>query len=232
LDDKICTGLCTLIQGFPQFIHTVLAEINFHRLKPLFHLAFVRFEHVEKLNNRKMLLQSGKKCYFVLKEPHSSKPLKMTGFLGEFEATLDAKGRFLLPAGLKKQLPEGENTRFVINRGFEKCLSLYPIQSWEPLFARISSLDDFDPNVRKFRRFFLNGAIEVELDSAGRLLMPPNLKEYAELSKDIVLASAVDKIEIWSTENYNKFFESYSPSDFSSLAQQVMVKKTDKEQGI
>jgi len=61
--------------------------------------------------------------------------------------------------------------------------------------------------------------------------MPPNLKEYAELSKDIVLASAVDKIEIWSTENYNKFFESYSPSDFSSLAQQVMVKKTEKEQG-
>ena len=56
----------------------------------------------------------------------------MTGFLGEFESTLDAKGRFLLPAGLKKQLPEGENTRFVINRGFEKCLSLYPKQSWEP----------------------------------------------------------------------------------------------------
>jgi len=187
---------------------------------------------VEKLTKRKMLLQSGKKCYFVLNEPHSPKPLKMTGFLGEFEATLDAKGRFLLPAGLKKQLPEGENTRFVINRGFEKCLSLYPIQSWEPLFARISSLDDFDPNVRKFRRVFLNGAIEVELDSAGRLLLPSNLKDYAELSKDIVLASAVDKIEIWSTENYNKFFESYSPSDFSSLAQQVMVKKTDKEQGI
>jgi MraZ protein len=201
------------------------------RVKPLFRLAFIGFKHVEKLTKRKMLWQSGKKCYFVLNELYSSKPLIMTGFLGEFEATLDTKGRFLLPAGLKKQLPEGENTRFVINRGFEKCLSLYPLQSWEPLFARISSLDDFDPDVRKFRRFFLNGAIEVELDSAGRLLMPPNLKEYAELSKDIVLASAVDKIEIWSTENYNKFFESYSPSDFSSLAQQVMVKKTEKEQG-
>ena len=62
------------------------------------------------------------------------------------------------------------------------------------------------------------------MDSAGRLLLPPNLKDYAGLEKDIVLASAVDKIEIWSTENYKKFFESYSPDDFSSLAQQVMVK--------
>jgi MraZ protein len=146
----------------------------------------------------------------------------MTGFLGEFESTLDAKGRFLLPAGLKKQLPEGENTRFVINRGFEKCLTLYPRQSWEPLFARISTLNDFDPKVREFRRFFLNGATEVELDSAGRLLLPPNLKEYAGLERDITLASAVDKIEIWSTDNYKKFFESYSPEDFSIIAQQVM----------
>ncbi|HEX2627584.1 MAG TPA: MraZ N-terminal domain-containing protein, partial [Chitinophagaceae bacterium] len=58
----------------------------------------------------------------------------MTGFLGEFEATLDTKGRFLLPAGFKKQLPEEESNRFVINRGFEKCLTLYPVKNWEPLF--------------------------------------------------------------------------------------------------
>ena len=151
----------------------------------------------------------------------------MTGFLGEFESTLDAKGRFLLPAGLKKQLPEGENTRFFINRGFEKCLTQYPRQSWEPLYARISTLNDFDPKVREFRRFFLNGATEVELDSAGRFLLPPNLREHAGLEKDIVLASAFDKIEIWSSDNYKKFFESYSPSDFSSLAQQVMAKGDD-----
>ena len=151
----------------------------------------------------------------------------MTGFLGEFESTLDPKGRFLLPAGLKKQLPEGENTRFVINRGFEKCLSLYPKQTWDPLFSKMQSLNDFNLKVREFRRYFLNGAMEVELDSAGRLLLPPNLKEYANLEKDIVLASAMDKIEIWSVENYKKFFESYSPDDFSSLAEQVMVKGDD-----
>ncbi|HVK97730.1 MAG TPA: division/cell wall cluster transcriptional repressor MraZ [Flavisolibacter sp.] len=148
----------------------------------------------------------------------------MIGFLGEFEVTLDTKGRFLLPASLKKQLPEGENTHFVINRGFEKCLSLYPMQSWKPLYTQLSSLNDFDPGVRNFRRMFLNGATEVEIDSAGRILLPPNLKDYAELGKDLILSSAVDKIEIWSKDNYQKFFESYSPNDFSALAQQVMVK--------
>ena len=153
----------------------------------------------------------------------------MTGFLGEFESTLDTKGRFLLPAGLKRQLPEGENTRFVINRGFEKCLTLFPKQSWEPLYERISRLNDFDPKVREFRRYFLNGATEVELDSAGRLLLPNNLKEYAGLEKDIVLASAMDKIEIWSTDNYKKFFESYSPDDFSALAAKVMGSNGDQQ---
>src|SRR6476620_12371980 len=129
------------------------------------------FKHVEKLTKRKMLWQSGKKCYFVLNELHSSKPLIMTGFLGEFEATLDAKGRFLLPAGFKKQLTETETSRFVINRGFEKCLALYPMRTWEPLFARITGLNEFDPKQSEFRRAFLNGATFVEPDTAGRLLL-------------------------------------------------------------
>ena len=147
----------------------------------------------------------------------------MISFLGEYEATLDSKGRFLLPAGLKRQIPDGESTRFVINRGFEKCLTLYPMQSWQPLYDQISTLNDFDPKVREFRRYFLNGAIMVEPDAAGRLLIPQNLKDYAGLGKDIVLAAAVNKIEIWDKEGYQKFFESYSPDDFSSLAQMVMV---------
>lgn len=151
----------------------------------------------------------------------------MTSFLGEFEATLDSKGRFLLPAGFKRQIPEGENTRFVINRGFEKCLSLYPMASWQPLYDQISTLNDFDPKVREFRRYFLNGATIVEPDAAGRLLIPQNLKDYAGLEKDIVLAAAVNKLEIWDKEKYQKFFESYSPDDFSSLAQSVMVSGKD-----
>ena len=146
----------------------------------------------------------------------------MVGFLGEYEATLDSKSRFLLPVGFKKQLPEEGNAQFVVNRGFEKCLTLYPMKSWEPIFARISQLDDFVSEVRQFRRYFLNGATMAELDSAGRLLIPPNLKEHAGLEKDIVLVAAVDKIEIWDKSKYQQFFESFSPEAFSSLARQVM----------
>lgn len=151
----------------------------------------------------------------------------MIGFLGEYEATMDAKGRFLLPAGFRKQLPgEGANL-FVINRGFEKCLTLYPLQSWEPIFSAISKLNDFDPKVREFRRYFLNGAIQMELDSAGRLLLPKNLVEHASLEKDIVLVSAVNKIEIWDKTKYQQFFESFSPEGFSKLASDVMNRPTD-----
>ncbi len=151
----------------------------------------------------------------------------MISFLGEFEATIDVKGRFLLPAGLKRQLPEGETTSFVINRGFEKCLTLYPAQSWKPLYDQISILNDFDPQVREFRRYFLNGATNIEIDVAGRILIPPNLKEHAGLGRDIVLAAAVNKIEIWDKQKHQQFFESYSPEDFSKLAQSVMVKGND-----
>ena len=150
------------------------------------------------------------------------KSLIMTGFLGEFEATLDPKGRFLLPAGFKKQLPEDEGSRFVINRGFDKCLALYPLKTWEPLFAKVSGLNEFDPKQREFRRAFLNGAIYVDPDSAGRILIPPNLKIYADLEKDLVLMATGDKIEIWDSKKYKQFFDSISSDALSELGKDVL----------
>ncbi len=145
----------------------------------------------------------------------------MTGFLGEYESTLDLKGRFLLPSNFKKQLPEGENS-FVLCRGTEKCLWLYPSSSWKPIYEKLSRLNDFDPKVREFRRFFLGSASEVELDSAGRMLIPPTLKEYAGLQKDITLSSATNKLEIWDMLKYKQLIESLSVN-FSDNAKSVMV---------
>ena len=152
----------------------------------------------------------------------------MTGFLGEFEATLDPKGRFLLPAGFKRQLPEEETNRFVINRGFEKCLALYPMRTWEPLFEKIAGLNEFDPKQREFRRAFLNGATFVEPDTAGRILLPPNLKAYAGLQKDIVLMATGDKLEIWDSNKYKEIFDSLSSDTFSDLGDQVLGSGSDK----
>lgn len=150
---------------------------------------------------------------------------QISGFLGEYESTLDSRGRFHLPAGFKKQLGGDEIGQFVINRGFEKCLSLYPVKEWQPLFTNISNLNDFDPKVREFRRYFLNGATYVEPDTAGRILIPANLKEHAGLEKDIVLVAAVNKIEIWDSNKYKQLFDSFSPEEFSSLAMTVMTSK-------
>ncbi|GEO10284.1 transcriptional regulator MraZ [Segetibacter aerophilus] len=149
---------------------------------------------------------------------------QMPTFLGEYEATVDTKGRFLLPGGFKKQLKEGENT-FVLSRGIERCLTLYPMSSWQPIVEKINALNDFDPKVRAFRRQFLGGATEVELDAAGRMLLPPTLKEYADLSKDIILVAALDKIEIWDSPKYKKLFDDMAPEDFSKLAADVMADK-------
>lgn len=150
----------------------------------------------------------------------------MTGFLGEYEVTIDAKGRFLVPAALKKQLSDAGAHQFVINRGLESCLSLYPMESWDPLYDKISKLNDFDSKASAFKRRFLNGASKVELDSAGRLLLPKNLMEYAKLEKDAVLVFVGDKIEIWDTIKYKEFFESFSQEEFKLMANEVMGAKT------
>ena len=146
----------------------------------------------------------------------------MIVFLGEYEVTFDAKGRFLLPVGLKKQLPEGVGDKFVIARGFEKCLTLYPKKNWEPIMAELIKVNDYKAENREFLRYFTMGAAEMELDSAGRLLVPPNLKAYAGLEKDAVLVSVINKIEIWDKSKYQQFFDSFSLEKYSDLAEKVM----------
>ena len=102
------------------------------------------------------------------------------------------------------------------------------MKSWEVIITKIAQLNDFDPKVRQFRRQFLGGATEVELDNAGRMLLPGSLREFAGLGKDIVLAAALDRFEIWDASKYNQLFEDFSSDAFSSLAQEVMANKDQK----
>lgn len=144
----------------------------------------------------------------------------MTGFLGEYEVAIDAKGRFLLPAGFRKQLPEGAAERFVINRGFENCLTLYPMDTWNALAEKINKLNDFNPKVREFKRLFLNGATVVEADSAGRLLLSKPLQEYANIKKDMIFSAQGNKVELWDKDTYYEYIRQRA-SDFSNLAAEV-----------
>lgn len=146
----------------------------------------------------------------------------MNGFHGEYEATVDPKGRFLLPSALKKQLPEGE-VRFMLSRGFENCITLYPMQTWEAILEKFKKLNQFDPKVRLFTRQFLGGATEIELDGAGRMMLSASFKEYAAINKDVVIAAVLDRFEIWDAVKYKKLFDSLSSGDFSNLANEVMA---------
>ncbi len=147
----------------------------------------------------------------------------MASFIGEFESTLDAKGRFLLPVGIKKQLPEGMQNEFVINRGFDECLTLYTAKSWKTISHDIEQLNGYDDEQRGFQRFFLNGATSVLLDNSGRILIQRKLIDYAKLERDIIVVSMFDKFEIWDAKKYQQFFETFSPKQFSEMAKKIMT---------
>ena len=144
----------------------------------------------------------------------------MTNILGEYEVSVDAKGRFLVPSGLRKQLPEGMGEKFVINRGFETCLSLYTMDVWTALSEKINRMNDFKPNVREFKRLFLNGANIVETDSADRLLINKPLMEYAGIKKDMIMLAQGNKVELWDKDTYYNYLQQRS-GGFSKLADEV-----------
>ncbi len=156
-------------------------------------------------------------CYFVSKIPNSG---IMTSFFGESEVSLDVRGRFLLPAHIRKQIPEGLGGRFVINRGFEKCITIYTLDVWGVIHDWISRLNDFDDEERLFKRLFLNGAAEVETDTADRLLIPKAMMEYAGITKEAVLTPQGNKLELWDKVTYYEHIKQNAPS-FSQLAKKI-----------
>ncbi len=144
----------------------------------------------------------------------------MTSFLGEYEVAIDAKGRFLLPSGFRKQMAEGAGGRFVIKREVEKCLTIYPAETWKAISEKINRLNDLKESVRTFKRLFLNGAMDVELDSADRLLIPKPLQEYAGIKKDAVLAAQGNKLELWDKDTYYDYLRQ-NVGSMSRLAEEV-----------
>ena len=152
----------------------------------------------------------------------------MTPLIGEYEIALDAKGRCLLPADLRKQFQEGQGDSFFINRGFNGCLTLYPIDTWNANYHKIAELDDFDEDAVAFKRLFLNGATKVDVDSADRILIPKTLQETAHLKKDIVLIGFGDRLEMWDKESYHNYLNRHS-ENYSKLAKSVMARKPDNQ---
>jgi len=152
----------------------------------------------------------------------------MSGLLGEYECKLDNKGRVKLPSALIRQFPSEAGGSFVINRGFEQHLVLYPKNEWEKITAEIDKLNNYNRQTREFRRFFYRGANELSIDNSERLLLPKSLMEWANITKDIVLFAHTNMVEIWAKNTYKNLL-SNEPEDFANLAENVMGSKNDDD---
>jgi len=154
----------------------------------------------------------------------------MEHFLGEYECKLDAKGRMVLPAALKRQMPDVEREGLVVNRGLENHLVIYTRKEWNKIMDELSRLNQFERKSREFIRKFMRGASELTLDTAGRVLIPKPLQVYADISAEVVLACQFNKIEVWSKAKYDEQWENEG-DDFAILAEEVMGNLRRREDG-
>ncbi len=145
----------------------------------------------------------------------------MNSLLGEYTCRLDAKGRVAVPAGLLRQLAAADGGRFVVNRGFEQHLVLYPISAWQRISSEVNKLNQYVRKNRQFIRYFFRGANELKLDSHNRLLLPRRLLEYAAIDEQVVLFAFGDRIEIWAGHLYDQLLDD-EPDNFADLAEEIM----------
>ena len=119
-------------------------------------------------------------------------------FLGEYNHSVDAKGRLIVPAKFR----EGLGEEFILSKGLDGCLYIYPFDEWKEFEKTLSELPTGKSDIRKLVRFFLSSATQVEVDKQGRILIPATHREFAGLEKDVVLAGVGKKIEIWSADKW------------------------------
>jgi len=140
--------------------------------------------------------------------------------IGEFNHTLDNKGRVIVPSRFREELQD----RFIITRGLDSCLFAYPMEEWNNLERKLKTMPFTRAEARVFMRLFFSGASEVELDKQGRILIPPILREHAELNKEVTFIGVSNRAEIWSKEKWEEY------SNKSNLSyEQVAEKMIDFE---
>ena len=135
-------------------------------------------------------------------------------FMGEYNHTIDAKGRLIIPSKFREAL----GSEFVLTKGLDGRLFVFPMKEWEAFEEKLRSLPLIDKNARKFSRFFLAGASTCELDKQGRILVPGTLREFAQMDKEVVLTGMLDRIEVWSKEQW---LENNAYDDMDDIAQSM-----------
>ena len=137
-------------------------------------------------------------------------------FIGEYHHTIDEKGRIIIPAKFREEL----GNTFIITRGIENCLFVYSEENWAQITNKLNSLPFTKKDARTFNRFFMSGATNVELDKQGRVNISKPLIDYANLLRDCVIIGTGDRLEVWSQESWESFFDSTKDS-MSDIAENL-----------
>ena len=149
---------------------------------------------------------------------------------GEYDCKIDTKGRLKVPAGLLKQLAAYQSDEYIVNRGYENHLMLYPKAVWDEKTKEINQLNIHVRSQRKAIRYFYRGASKIKIDGSERLLLPKNLLDYADVEREVVLFAYQQQIEIWNKDSYYKMLDE-EPENFGDIAEEVWGKDTlSKEQ--
>ena len=131
--------------------------------------------------------------------------------IGEYEHSVDTKGRLIMPAKLRDEI----GYKFIVTKGLDGCLFVFPLKEWEIFQEKLRALPVSDKNARNFTRFFFAGAIECEIDKQGRFLVSSNLREFAGLNKDVIIIGMNSRLEIWSKEKWQQCDENISADEIA-----------------
>ncbi|MFZ5944157.1 MAG: division/cell wall cluster transcriptional repressor MraZ [Bacillota bacterium] len=138
-------------------------------------------------------------------------------FMGEYQHTIDDKGRLIMPAKFRDDLGD----KFIVTKGLDGCLFVYPMEEWKVLESKLRNLPFTKADARAFARFFFSGATECELDKQGRILLPTNLREHAQLIKDTFIIGVSSRLEIWSKEVWEDY-SNKAESSYEELAEKMV----------
>lgn len=139
--------------------------------------------------------------------------------IGEYEHSLDAKGRLIMPAKFREDIGE----KFIITKGLDGCLFAFSLDEWRKFEEKLATLPISNKDARAFSRFFFAGAIDCELDKQGRFLISGNLREFAKLLKDVIIVGMNSRIEIWSKEKWQECDENISADDIAEKMEMLGI---------
>lgn len=160
--------------------------------------------------------------YYIKQVVDCGKKWGIYMFMGEYHHNIDEKGRIIIPSKFRNEL----GTSFVVTRGIENCLFVYSLPEWDKIVTKLNKLPFTKKDARNFTRFFLSGASVVELDKQGRINIASTLTDYAKLEKDCVVLGVGDRLEIWSNDLWNDFFNE-NRDNMSDIAENLFTADID-----